>query len=238
MSFLARNALLREIGNNRVVKITASAAANVAACLLADGPSTALALAQRLSLTGTAVRKHLDSLMADGLVESSERAPYGPAALNSPRGRGRPAKVFSLTPSGREIFGSRQESIGLNALRYIKEIGGEPAVATFAARMIAEFVERHQDIAELPVSERGIHLAQALSAEGFAASITNSPLGAQLCQHNCPMDDLATEFPVLCELETQAFSSLTGVHVTRLATIAKGDALCTTLIPNTRRESA
>lgn len=220
------------------MKITASAAANVAACLLADGPSTAVALAQKLSLTGTAIRKHLESLMADGLVESSERAPYGPAALNAPRGRGRPAKVFSLTASGREIFGRREESIGLNAMRFIKEIGGDAAVATFASRMVEEFAQRHAEIASADRELRAEQLANALSAEGYAASITNSPLGAQLCQHNCPMDDLASEFPVLCELETQVFSSLTGVHVTRLATIAKGDAVCTTLIPNTRRESA
>jgi hypothetical protein len=42
----------------------------------------------------------------------------------------------------------------------------------------------------------------------------------------------ASEFPELCEEETNAFSAALGQHVTRLATLAQGDRICTTLIPN------
>lgn len=52
------------------------------------------------------------------------------------------------------------------------------------------------------------------------------------------MIEVAAEFPAICEEETKAFSELTGVHVTRLATIAKGNSVCTTLVPHNRRESA
>ena len=43
---------------------------------------------------------------------------------------------------------------------------------------------------------------------------------------------MAAEFPQLCEVETAAFAELLGTHVQRLATIARGDAVCTTHIPN------
>jgi predicted ArsR family transcriptional regulator len=43
---------------------------------------------------------------------------------------------------------------------------------------------------------------------------------------------VASEFPQLCEAETEAFSKLLGTHVQRLATIAHGDGVCTTYIPN------
>jgi predicted ArsR family transcriptional regulator len=42
---------------------------------------------------------------------------------------------------------------------------------------------------------------------------------------------VAAEFPQLCEEETKAFSSMLGSHVQRLATIAHGDGVCTTFIP-------
>jgi hypothetical protein len=42
---------------------------------------------------------------------------------------------------------------------------------------------------------------------------------------------VATQFPQLCEAETEAFSELLGVHVQRLATLAHGEHVCTTHIP-------
>ena len=55
--------------------------------------------------------------------------------------------------------------------------------------------------------------------------------GVQLCQHHCPVAHVAAEFPQLCEAETRAFAELLGTHVQRLATIARGDAACTTHVP-------
>ncbi|MDQ3505643.1 MAG: transcriptional regulator, partial [Actinomycetota bacterium] len=38
--------------------------------------------------------------------------------------------------------------------------------------------------------------------------------------------------PQLCEAETAVISRLVGTHVQRLATIARGDSVCTTNIPS------
>ena len=51
------------------------------------------------------------------------------------------------------------------------------------------------------------------------------------------MAHVAERFPELCEVETDAFSRLLGVHVQRLATIAHGDGICTTHIPRTRTDT-
>ena len=237
---MSQDALCSEIRNNKVVKLTVSAAANVATRLLEDGPQTASALADALSLTGTAIRRHLDALIDDGYVEASELAPYGPAAVQSSRGRGRPAKVFALTSSGRAMFGRQQDSLGLAAVKFMASTFGTVAVKQFAESISSEFMNRHSDITKVEdVQDRALALVDALNLDGYAASIAPG-LGVttQICQHNCPMGDVAVEFPILCEVETEMFSQLTGVHVTRLATIAKGDPICTTLVPLTRRDSA
>ena len=76
-------------------------------------------------------------------------------------------------------------------------------------------------------------LVQVLTREGYAASLIDGPGGPaiQICQHHCPVGHVAAEFPALCDAETEAFSRLLGSHVTRLATLAHGDGVCTTLVP-------
>jgi predicted ArsR family transcriptional regulator len=221
------------------VKFTGSGAANVGRALLQAGSATATTLAHDLGLTGAGIRKHLDALLAAGLVESSERANYGPAALEGPKGRGRPAKVFMLTKKGRKVFGEQEQSLALAALKFISTHSGPEAVSAFADHIAHTFEQEHSDVTKYSTSqERAMALVDALNVDGYVATVTPG-LGdsIQICQHNCPMGDVAIEFPIVCEAETEAFSRLTGVHVTRLATISNGAPVCTTLVPKSRRET-
>jgi len=90
-------------------------------------------------------------------------------------------------------------------------------------------------VAGRSTADRAEALATALTREGYAASARSITLGGmageQLCQHHCPVAHVAAEFPQLCEVETAAFAELLGTHVQRLATIARGDAACTTHVP-------
>lgn len=199
----------------------------VARSILTNGPSSAAVLAERLQLTPAAVRRHLDHLLDEGLVEAREERVYGP------RGRGRPAKVFALTDSGRHAFHQAYDDLAATALRFIAEAGGDQAVAEFARRRVAEVEERYRALLDAaPEGTRAEVLAQALSADGYAASSREAGSGVQLCQHHCPVAHVAAQFPQLCEAETEVFSRLLGKHVQRLATIAHGDGVCTTHIPS------
>lgn len=205
----------------------------VAASLLENGPSTAATLAERLALTPAAVRRHLDHLMAEGVVEARQPRVYGT------RGRGRPAKVFLLTDAGRDAFYQAYDDLAATALRYLAEVGGEQAVTEFARRRTAELEERYRGVvAAAEPGRRAEALAEALTRDGYAASVSTAPVGAQLCQHHCPVAHVAAEFPQLCEAETEVFARLLGRHVQRLATIAHGDGVCTTNVPSTSRDLA
>ena len=230
-------ALLAQLGNNVVVKSEgrlSGAPARVARALLEGGPQTAATLAERLDLSTTAVRRHLDALLDEGLAESSERAPYGPAAVDRPRGAGRPAKVFTLTAAGRDAFDQQYDDLAVEALRYLSDTAGPEAVEGFARRRITDLELRYAAaLSDAPPEERPEVLVQVLTAEGYAASLVDGPGGPaiQICQHRCPVGHVASEFPALCDAETEAFSRLLGTHVTRLATLAHGDGVCTTLVP-------
>jgi predicted ArsR family transcriptional regulator len=202
----------------------------VARSILYHGPSTVAALAGRLGLTQAAVRRHLDALVADDVVEARQQRVYGA------RTRGRPAKVFALTDCGRDAFDQSYDELAADALRWISEReGGDAAVAAFArTRLAAQAVAYRRAIEAAAPGERTEALAQALSADGYAATARSAPpprRGEQLCQHHCPVAHVAERFPQLCEAETEIFSQLLGTHVQRLATIAHGDGVCTTFIP-------
>jgi predicted ArsR family transcriptional regulator len=109
---------------------------------------------------------------------------------------------------------------------------GEHLVKAFAQSR-ADDIERKGNVALAKRSNKSEALATFLTEQGYAASIESRPLGEQLCQHHCPIAHVAAEFPALCEAETEAFSRILGTHVQRLATIAHGDGVCTTYIPNT-----
>ena len=215
-----------------------STRARIARLILENGPVTAAGLSTRLSLTPAAVRRHLDNLLADGLIET--RTARRPAN----RGRGRPAKLFAITDVGRSAFEHAYDDLATSALRFLAETAGPGAVAEFARRQVADLERRYGPVVQsAPAAGRVAALAEALSADGYAASASGAPAagtsadpgpgagrGEQLCQHHCPVAHVAAEFTQLCEAETEAFARLLGTPVQRLATIAHGDGICTTHI--------
>jgi predicted ArsR family transcriptional regulator len=222
--------------HNVVVKNVRSAdgptKGQVARLILELGPSTAATLGSRLGLTPAAIRRHLDNLLAEGLIETRTARTYGN------RGRGRPAKVFVITDAGRSAFEHAYDDLATGALRFLAETAGPDAVAEFARRQLADLERRYAPVvAQGELATRVQALAEALSADGYAASAGPAPAigglvggasGEQLCQHHCPVAHVAAEFPQLCEAETEAFGRLLGTPVQRLATIAHGDGICTT----------
>jgi predicted ArsR family transcriptional regulator len=218
-----------------------STRARIARLILENGPVSAAALSTRLGLTPAAVRRHIDGLLAGGMIEV--RSARRPAS----RGRGRPAKLFVITDAGRSAFEHAYDDLATSALRFLADVAGPGAVAEFARRQVAELERRYRPVmASADPDAKVKALAEALSADGYAASATGAPAsspvpptghgpaltvlagGEQLCQHHCPVAHVAAEFPQLCEAETEAFGRLLGTPVQRLATIAHGDGICTT----------
>jgi predicted ArsR family transcriptional regulator len=200
----------------------------VARALHEHGPQSAVALSGCFGLTPAAVRRHLDALIAQGRVsEVAERKVRGQL-----RGRGRPAKLFALTDAGHASFGHAYDDIAVAALGYLKETGGEAAVTAFARQRLDGLAGRYLlALADVPADRRPAELAQLLTADGYAASSQEAGSGVQICQHHCPVAHVAADFPQLCEAETELLGRLLGTHVQRLATIARGDGVCTTHIP-------
>jgi predicted ArsR family transcriptional regulator len=196
----------------------------IARSILENGPSTASTLSQRLALTPAGIRRHLDLLVADGILEARD------PRVGSTRGRGRPSKVFLMTDEGRSQFEHSYDDLAVAALKFMAVHSGDHLVNAFAESR-AEDIERKATPYLAKRAKKVDALATFLTEQGYAASVEKRGTGEEICQHHCPIAHVAAQYPQLCEAETQAFSRLLGTHVQRLATIAHGDGVCTTYIP-------
>ena len=124
----------------------------VARLILELGPSTAATLGSRLGLTPAAIRRHLDNLLA---------------------------KVFVITDAGRSAFEHAYDDLATGALRFLAETAGPEAVAEFARRQLADLERRYAPVvAQGELATRVQALAEALSADGYAASASGAPRSA------------------------------------------------------------
>lgn len=196
--------------------------------LLSAGPTTAVALAAELGFTAAGIRRHLDALLEEGAVMSRMQA------IRSTRGRGRPARVYLLTDTGREKLPHSYDDIAVEALEFLAQHGGPEAVTAFARQRAERVLQSRR--AELESAD-GMPakleiLASALTDAGYVASARQVGVGEQLCQHHCPVAHVAAQFPQLCEEEMHVFTEALGTYAQRLATIARGDSFCTTFVPD------
>lgn len=211
----------------------------VLSAVLEHGPVSAAELGDLLGFTPAAVRRHLDHLSRAGVIEVKRVARAG-------SGAGRPARRYVLSSQGQSTLGDDYLNIASLALKQLKEIAGADAVRTFAVERFAEMERRYAPEVEqagTDITARAQALSAALSRDGFVSSTASieakAPLPAalssvQLCQGHCPIQQLATQFPVFCDAETEMFSRLVGVDVRRLSTLARGGHVCTTHIPTGR----
>lgn len=217
----------------------------------AHGPVTARQLAERFELTSAAVRRHLASLEADGVIAEHEMPVRN-------RGRGRPSKAFVLSKSAHERLPGGYDELAVLAIEELARAGGDAAIERLAHRRVAEWETRlaarvaqcEADGETVTLSRKVELLAELLTDRGYATTVRplSVPLPtpdarpgaaprtlvtAQLCHGHCPVLDIAAEHPELCEAETRVISRIIGAPVQRLATLAQGAHACTTHIPLT-----
>lgn len=194
--------------------------------LLKFGPITASDLGERLGISAAGVRRHLDILTEENLAETVDRKPAG---------RGRPAKHFRLTDHGRAQFGHDYDTLASAAIGTLRDVGGEDAVRLFARERIEAVIGDIEpaDSSQESVEQTTREVADALNQSGYAVTVTRAGAGIQICQHHCPIAEVAKDHPEICEAEHEVIASKVGLHIQPLANITDGHGICTTHIPLT-----
>lgn len=197
---------MKKISKSRIKKsnsaVSGASRSAILDVLKRDGEQSAGALGDRLGLTAMAARLHLFGLEEEGLV----------AARSEPRGRGRPLKLWSLTPDAARIFPDAHQGLAVEMIKSVEEL--------FGAKGLAKLVEKHGDMqratygdklsAAKTVGERVKRLAAVRSDEGYMAEVKKDGRDWLLIENHCPICSAAKACTGLCAGELQVFRDVLG----------------------------
>lgn len=187
------------------------------------GPQTVNDLGCATGVCGEAARQQLQRLAADGLV----------SATAEPRGVGRPAQVWSLTPAGDAKFPDGHAQLAAQLIAAIRAELGDAALDRLIDRRAEEAKASYRRALEgsTSLAERVTRLAAARSAEGYMAEAVPdeaAPGGYLLIESHCPICAAAHACQAFCRAELETFRDVLGpnVIVDRTAHIVQGDRRC------------
>lgn len=182
--------------------------------------ATAGELAAELDLTDTAVRQHLESLQAGGLVHRIE----GVAS-----GRGRPPAQWQLAERASDVFADRHADLTVDLIEAIRDALGDDALDTVvAARARRQIRQYRKVVGDGSVAVRVRRLADQRTAEGYEAEVRTDGDAVILTEHHCPVRAAAGACGALCRSEMEVFEHALGtdVRVEREQHLLSGDQRC------------
>jgi predicted ArsR family transcriptional regulator len=185
--------------------------------------STVNELATALSLTVVGVRRHLDKLAADGIVEQ--------VRVPNPHKAGRPPAGWRLSAAGKELFPRRYDVLALDLLEDLAEEAGPEVVDAVLARrtekLAAEYEAQLDGVSD--PQERVLKVAALRDKAGYVTECKAGNDGdVLLVENNCAIHRVAEHHPAVCTMELSLLRQVLGpdVEVTRLAHTMAGDAVC------------
>lgn len=183
------------------------------------GQATVRELAGALTMTATGVRQHLTVLERDGLVRVKES-----------RGRvGRPALVYSLTPSGDALFPHRYDDLSNLLLEEIRAIAGSQGLQSVLMRVAARSAEQYEErVRDLALAERVREAASIINERGCIAEWEAGAVDEFFInQYTCPFPNVAHCNSGVCALEVEFVRRLTGGDARLVRSLLRGDSSCT-----------
>ncbi len=177
-------------------------------------------LARGLGVSRNAVRQHLTSLVAEGLVTKG----------STQATKGRPEQLYMLTASGHESFPRKYSWFSELLLESLKAEKGEAAIIARLEKLGGEIGTQLQHAHPLPAhaSERVKRLATVMHDLGYEASSTEAS-GRQLPMieaTNCVFHHLAARFPEVCHFDLALLSTFVGRPVVHDQCIVRGGQVC------------
>jgi predicted ArsR family transcriptional regulator len=180
---------------------------------LLDGPTTAEKLASKLAMNLSVIRRHLEDMTSQGLVESTFNR----------TGRGRPGKCYSISVDGRGRISSKYDLVAELLTMAIDKEEGRPKTR--------ELYESAGLVLAATVGEpKGPEtLGAALDEFGFEPQMRKEGKSDLVISRNCPIIKLSMKYPELvCDAFHTAFlrAALNKPDVVLRQAIARGATEC------------
>ncbi|OIJ18832.1 ArsR family transcriptional regulator [Anaerobacillus alkalidiazotrophicus] len=160
-------------------------------------------MANHLEITEMAVRRHLNTLERDNII----------ATTLVRQAMGRPTNVYFLTKTGQEMFPRNYATLTVDLLRDIEDLSGKEMVQQLferrKERLKGKYGSRITD--ELTLDEKITELARLQNEHGYMVELDKDAEGSYIFkEYNCPISEIAKEYPIACSCELSLFQELLG----------------------------
>lgn len=188
--------------------------------LKTKGAMSTKELTDELGITVMAVRRHIQSLERDKLIDSKMVR----------QSMGRPTAVYCLTEHVEDFFPRKYHILTLELLDELEEHFGASAVEQlFEGRKNKLLKKYDASMQGKDLAERVSMLADIQNENGYMVELEQlNDEEYLLKEHNCPIEQVATKYQHACRCELKLFESLLGdAEVSRTDCLAKGGQRCT-----------
>jgi predicted ArsR family transcriptional regulator len=186
---------------------------------------TVAQLAESLQLSPQAVRRHLDGLRADALIDVRQER----------HGVGRPSLLFFVTERGEEMGGRTYVQLLSRMFRHLEKLGaGEVSGAT--GRQVVEQVfsgiaeevaaDHRAEVRGETLDQRVDEASRALRQEGIVDGWERDGDAFHLVNGDCPYLKLAEMSDAACSADRLSIELLVGAHVEQTRRIVDGAPCC------------
>ncbi|MBK6798100.1 MAG: DeoR family transcriptional regulator [Acidobacteria bacterium] len=186
--------------------------------LKTNGAMSVEQLAQELAVSKVCVRRHLSLLESDGLISYVEER----------HERGRPRFIYKLTDKARCFFPQNYDEFARDLLLQIQRQFGDEGLENVIAARTNELIERiKKDLDGTSFDESVKILTKTINSNGYLADARRLKDGSYRLRHrNCPTENVAVQYPIVCEEEMRVYQETLGCEVVRECRIVDGARMC------------
>ena len=182
------------------------------------GEASAEEVAAQLGVTAGAVRQHLGTLEAEGLVAYRDERP----------GPGRPRRRYCLAPAAEALWPKRYGQLTNDVLGFLAET--DPALIghVFERRRGQRVARALARLADRTFDEQVQELTAILDDDGYLATAERHDDGSWLIvEHNCAILDVALRYGAACSSELEFLrQAMPGTEIERIAHMVAGGHRC------------
>lgn len=181
---------------------------------------TADQLAERFSITRTAIRQHMLTLEQLGYTEQDSLNHTG----------GRPAILYKLSEKGSQLFPRQYAWFSEIMLQTLKRSGGPETLTKFMREMGTEVAKtllpQLEGKSQRERLDAIVSVMNSLAYEANVVAIKDSAIGHGIDASNCVYHALAVRFPEVCEFDHALLEGLTGKNVEQKSCMVRGGQSC------------
>jgi predicted ArsR family transcriptional regulator len=182
-------------------------------------------LAESQALSSQAVRRHLDGLRADGLIDVRQER----------HGVGRPAQLFFATERGEELGGRTYLQLLSRMFRHLEKLDagqvsgadGHQVVDQVFSGIAEEVAADHKaEVRGETLDQRVEQVSRALHSEGIVDGWSRDGDDFHLVNGECPYLRLAEMSEAACSADRHSIELLVGADVEQIKRIVDGAPIC------------